>query len=208
MQNRFTAVIFALLLAVCSFADDGAFSKFSMGVSLGYGPSYLKGAEEYYDVEKTMGYSMLFEMAYPIADNMSLRASIGFDGIFGLVSEYEYVHRSVRDSIESNDFEIALLWNVFLNESFFVNVGPSFRFPWIEEVVEIEGEEIFSGKADYCNDFWLDAMLGVGFKFSSIEIGLRGGYEFLGFYKETKKYKEVDIHELRFRLYLVYWFGQ
>jgi hypothetical protein len=219
MRNKFTAVILVLLLAVSVFANENAsdekiatwddsFRKFSMGLSLGLGPSYLKGAEKYYDAEKSEGFSMMFEMAYPVTDNMALRAIVGFDGIFGLVSEYEYVHREVRDSIMTNDFEIALLWNVFLTQSFFVGVGPSVRFPWIEEVVEVEGDEVFSGEVDYSNDLWLDAMIDVGFKFGCIELGLRSGYEFLGLYKETKKYDKVDIHELRFRFYLAYWFGQ
>ena len=221
MQSKFTAIVLAMLLAVSAFAVedtgnasaqskgwDDTFTKFSMGVMLGIGPSYLKGAGEYYDAEKTTGISIMFEMAYPITDNMALRAELGFDGIFGIGSTYQYVHREVKDSVSSSGFEIALYWNMFLSENFFVNLGPAIRFPWFKEIVEIEDEKIFSGEPEYGNDLWLDAVLGVGFKIRCIEFGFRGGYELLGFYKETKKYRKVDIHELRFRFYFMYWFGQ
>ena len=221
MQSKFTAIVLAMLLAVSAFAVentgnapvhdkgwDNAFTKFSMGVMLGIGPSYLKGAEEYYDAEKTTGISIMFEMAYPITDNMALRAELGFDGIFGIGSTYQYVHREVKDSVSSSGFEIALYWNMFLSENFFVNLGPAIRFPWFKEIVEIEDEKIFSGEPEYGNDLWLDVVLGAGFKIRCIEFGFKGGYELLGYYKETKKYSKVDIHELRFRLYFTYWFGQ
>lgn len=97
MQSKFTAIVLAMLLAVSAFAVedtgnapaqskgwDDTFTKFSMGVMLGIGPSYLKGAEEYYDAEKTTGLSIMFEMAFPITDNMALRAELGFDGMFGI----------------------------------------------------------------------------------------------------------------------------
>ena len=220
MQNNFIAVILALLLAVCSFANENvsgesdpgrnnAFRKFSMGIMAGLGPSYLKGANgDYYDDEDMMGFTMMLEMAYPLNGVWALRAEIGFDGMFDLGAEYEYQHREVRDSVSSSDFEIAVLLNGFLWKSFFVCLGPCVRFPWFEEVVEIEDEKVFSGEPDYGSDVWLDAVLVMGFKSGSIEFGLRSGYEFLGFYKETKKYGHVDIHELRFRFYLAYWFGQ
>ena len=96
---------------------------------------------------------------------------------------------------------------MFLSESFFISVGPSVRFPWFEETVEIEDEKVFSGEPDYGNDVWLDAVLIMGFKMGCIEFGVRS-YEFLGFYKETKKYYHTNINELRFRFYLAYWFGQ
>ena len=99
MQSKFTAIVLAMLLAVSAFAVedtgnapaqskgwDDTFTKFSMGVMLGIGPSYLKGAGEYYDAEKTTGFSIMFEMAYPITDNMALRAELGFDGMFGIGS--------------------------------------------------------------------------------------------------------------------------
>ena len=220
MQNKFTAVIFALLLSVCSFAGenvqgtadsywDKAFRKFSMGIMAGLGPSYLKGAERYYDNEDATGFTMMFEMAYPLNDAFAaLRAVIGFDGLFEFGSEYEYLHREVRDSVSASAFEIAVLLNLFLSESFFISVGPSVRFPWFEETVEIEDEKVFSGEPDYGNDVWLDAVLIMGFKMGCIEFGVRSGYEFLGFYKETKKYYHTNINELRFRFYLAYWFGQ
>lgn len=219
MQNKFTAVILVLLLAVCSFAAekasnksvsdwDNAFRKFSMGIMIGLGPSYLKGADEYYGNDDAMGFTMMFEMAYPLNDVWALRGEIGFDGLFEFGSEYEYQHRKVRDSVSASGFEMAVLLNGFLSKSFFVGIGPSVRIPWFEEVVEVEGEKVFSGEPDYGNDVWLDAVLVAGFKFGFFEFGLRSGYEFLGFYKETKKYRDVDIHELRFRLYLAYWFGQ
>lgn len=221
MQNKFTAVIFALLLSVCSFAGenvqgtadsywDKAFRKFSMGIMAGLGPSYLKGAERYYyDNEDATGFTMMFEMAYPLNDAFAaLRAEIGFDGLFEFGSEYEYLHREVRDSVSASAFEIAVLLNLFLSESFFISVGPSVRFPWFEETVEIEDEKVFSGEPDYGNDVWLDAVLIMGFKMGCIEFGVRSGYEFLGFYKETKKYYRTNINELRFRFYLAYWFGQ
>ena len=220
MQNKITAVILALLLAVCSFAGenargasdsdwDNAFRKFSMGIMVGLGPSYLKGAEKnYYNNEDATGFTMMFEMAYPLNDVLALRGEIGFDGLFEFGSEYEYQHREVRDSVSASAFEIAVLLNLFLSESFFISVGPSVRFPWFEEVVEIEDEKVFSGEPEYGNDVWLDAVFVAGFKMGCIEFGLRSGYEFLGFYKETKKYYHTNIHELRFRFYLAYWFGQ
>lgn len=219
MQNKFTAVIFALLLSVCSFAGenvqgtvdsywDKAFRKFSMGIMAGLGPSYLKGAERYYHNEDATGFTMMFEMAYPLNDVLFLRGEIGFDGIFDFGSEYEYQHREVRDSVSASAFEMAVLLNRFLTESFFVGVGPSVRFPWFEEVVEIEDDEVFSGEPEYGNDLWLDVVFVAGFKVNSFEFGVRSGYEFLGFYKETKKYYHTNINELRFRFYLAYWFGQ
>ena len=219
MRNKFTAVILVLLLAVCSFANenasvkrdsgwDNSFRKFSMGILFGIGPSYLKGAEKYYDREGATGFTLLFEMAYPLNDMFAVRGEIGFHGLFGYGSEYEYQHREVKDSISTSDFEMAVLMNLFLTESFFVEVGPSVRFPWFNEIVEIEDEEVYSGDPDYGNDMWFDVMFGLGYKAGCIELGLRSGYELLGFYKETKKYDKVDIHELRFRLYLAYWFGQ
>lgn len=219
MQNKITAVIFALLLAVCSFANenpqgesapgwDNAFRKFSLGIMTGFGLSCLKGADEYYDDAFVTGFTMMFEMAYPLNDVWALRGEIGFDGLFEFGSEYEYQHRKVRDSVSASGFEMAVLLNGFLSKSFFVGFGPSVRIPWFEEVVEVEDEEVFSGEPDYGNDVWLDAVLAIGFKYGFFECGLRSGYEFLGFYKETKKYRDVDIHEIRFRLYLAYWFGQ
>ena len=220
MQNKITAVILALLLAVCSFAAenasgksvsgwDNAFRKFSMGIMVGLGPSYLKGAEKnYYDNEDATGFTMMLEMAYPLNDVLALRGEIGFDGLFEFGSEYEYQHREVKDSVSASDFEMAILLNLFLSESFFVGAGTSVRFPWFEEVVEIEDEKVFSGEPEYGNDIWLDAVFVTGFKMGCIEFGLRSGYEFLGFYKETKKYYHTNIHELRFRFYLAYWFGQ
>jgi hypothetical protein len=219
MQNKFTAVIFALLLSVCSFAGenvqgtadsywDKAFRKFSMGIMAGLGPSYLTGAERYYHNEDATGFTMMFEMAYPLNDVLFLRGEIGFDGIFDFGSEYEYQHREVRDSVLADAFEMAVVLNRFLTESFFVGIGPSVRFPWFEEVVEIEDDEVFSGEPEYGNDLWLDVVFVAGFKVNSFEFGLRSGYEFLGFYKETKKYYHMNIHELRFRFYLAYWFGQ
>ena len=92
---------------------------------------------------------------------------------------------------------------------FFVSAGPSFRFPFVEEKIELDGEKIYSeDKIDYANDFWLDAMFAFGWKYDGFEFGLRTGYEFLGMFKEAGKYEPVDISELRFRLYLTYWFGQ
>jgi len=219
MQNKITAVIFALLLAVCSFANDNApstsapgwdnaFRKFSMGIMAGLGVSHLRGADKYYDDDDVTGFTMMFEMAYPLNETWALRSEIGFDGMFEFGAEYEYQHRKVRDSVSASDFEIAVLLNGFLSNTFFMGFGPSVRFPWFDEVVEVDDEKVFSGDPDYGSDVWLDAVLVTGFKYGFFEIGLRSSYEFLGFYKETKKYRDVNIHELRFRLYLVFWFGQ
>ena len=219
MQNKFTAVILALLLAVPVFANENSsggnaasgnsFREFSMGIMAGLGPSYLTGAEKnHYNNEDATGFTMMFEMAYPLNDVLFLRGEIGFDGIFDFGSEYEYQHREVRDSVSASAFEMAVLLNRFLTESFFVGVGPSVRFPWFEEVVEIEDDEVFSGEPEYGNDLWLDVVFVAGFKVNSFEFGVRSGYEFLGFYKETKKCYHTNINELRFRFYLAYWFGQ
>ena len=109
----------------------------------------------------------------------------------------------------TNAWEITVLWDYFATDNFFVAAGPCFRFPFVEEKVELDDDEIYSDdEIDYANDFWLDAMFAFGWKYDGFEFGLRAGYEFLGMFKETDKYKSTDISELRFRLYMTYWFGQ
>ena len=210
MRNRIVVILLSLLLVVPSFAGgDGPFKKFSMGVMLGLGLSYMTGEDsDLYDENSSGGGGLAFRMAFPVTSKMSVLVDLGVDGTFGFSSEYEYQHHTVTDSVMTNAWEINVLWNSFMTDNFFVSVGPSFRFPFADEKVRFNGDEIYSDKIDYVNDFWFDAMFAFGWKYDMIEFGLRTGYEFLGMFKETDKYKAVDISELRFRLYMTYWFGQ
>ncbi|SHK70820.1 hypothetical protein SAMN05720470_102140 [Fibrobacter sp. UWOV1] len=210
MRNRIVIILLSLLLATPALAGVGAFQKFSMGIMLGLGPSYMTGEDaDLYDDNWSAGGGVAFRMAFPVASRMSVLVDLGVDGAFGFSSEYEYQHRTVKDSVMTNAWEITVLWDYFATDNFFVAVGPCFRFPFVEEKVELDDDEIYSDdEIDYANDFWFDAMFAFGWKYDGIEFGLRTGYEFLGMFKETGKYKSVDINELRFRLYMTYWFGQ
>ena len=210
MRNRIVIILLSLLLATPALAGIGAFQKFSMGIMLGLGPSYMTGEDaDLYDDNRSAGGGVAFRMAFPVASRMSVLVDLGVDGAFGFSSEYEYQHRTVKDSVMTNAWEITVLWDYFATDNFFVAVGPSFRFPFVEEKVELDDDEIYSDdEIDYANDFWLDAMFAFGWKYDGFEFGLRAGYEFLGMFKETDKYKSTDISELRFRLYMTYWFGQ
>lgn len=211
MKNRIAVILLSLILVVPSFAgSDAAFKKFSMGIMLGLGPSYMTGEDaDLYDDNWSAGGGLAFRMAFPLTSTMSVLADIGVDGAFGFSSEYEYQHRTVKDSVMTNAWEITVLWDYFATDHFFVAAGPSFRFPFVEEKVELDDDEIYSDdEIDYANDFWFDAMFAFGWKYDGFEFGLRAGYEFLGMFKESDKYKSTDISELRFRLYMTYWFGQ
>lgn len=210
MRNRIVIILLSLLLATPALAGVGAFQKFSMGIMLGLGPSYMTGEDaDLYDDNWSAGGGVAFRMAFPVASRMSVLVDLGVDGAFGFSSEYEYQHRTVKDSVMTNAWEITVLWDYFATDNFFVAVGPCFRFPFVEEKVELDDDEIYSDdEIDYANDFWLDAMFAFGWKYDGFEFGLRAGYEFLGMFKETDKYKSTDISELRFRLYMTYWFGQ
>ena len=210
MRNRIVIILLSLLLATPALAGVGAFQKFSMGIMLGLGPSYMTGEDaDLYDDNRSAGGGVAFRMAFPVASRMSVLVDLGVDGAFGFSSEYEYQHRTVKDSVMTNAWEITVLWDYFATDIFFVAVGPCFRFPFVEEKVELGDDEIYSDdEIDYANDFWLDAMFAFGWKYVGFEFGLRAGYEFLGMFKETDKYKSTDISELRFRLYMTYWFGQ
>jgi len=210
MRNRIAAILLSLLLATPALAGVGAFQKFSMGIMFGFGPSYMTGDDaDLYEENESMGVGLAFRMAFPVTDRMSVLVDLGVDGVFGYSSEYEYQHRTFTDSVMTNAWEITVLWNYFATDNFFVSAGPSFRFPFVEEKIELDDDEIYSDKEiDYANDFWFDAMFAFGWKYDGFEFGLRTGYEFLGMFKETKKYEAVDISELRFRLYMTYWFGQ
>lgn len=211
MKNRIAVILLSLILVVPSFAgSDAAFKKFSMGIMLGLGPSYMTGEDaDLYDENVSAGGGVAFRMAFPVASRMSVLVDLGVDGAFGFSSEYEYQHRTVKDSVMTNAWEITVLWDYFATDRFFVAAGPSFRFPFVEEKVELDDDEIYSDdEIDYANDFWFDAMFAFGWKYDGFEFGLRAGYEFLGMFKESDKYKSTDISELRFRLYMTYWFGQ
>ena len=210
MRNRIVIILLSLLLATPALAGVGAFQKFSMGIMLGLGPSYMTGEDaDLYDDNWSAGVGVAFRMAFPVASRMSVLVDLGVDGAFGFSSEYKYQHRTVKDSVMTNAWEITVLWDYFASDNFFVAVGPCFRFPFVEEKVELDDDEIYSDdEIDYANDFWLDAMFAFGWKYDGFEFGLRAGYEFLGMFKETDKYKSTDISELRFRLYMTYWFGQ
>ncbi len=210
MRNRLAIVLLFLALATPALASVGAFREFSMGVMLGFGPSCMTGEDAgIYGENGVVGGGLAFRMAFPVTSKMSVLADIGVDGAFGFSSEYEYRHRTVRDSVMLNAWEITVLWNNFLMDYFFVSVGPSIRFPFVEEKVELDDEEIYhSDEIDYANDLWLDAVAAFGWKFDMIEFGMRVGYEFLGMFKETDEYVASDINELRFRFYMTYWFGQ
>ena len=210
MRNRIAAILLSLLLATPALAGVGAFQKFSMGVMLGLGKSYMTGEDaDLYDENSSGGFGLAFRMAFPVTNGLSLLVDLGVDGTFGFSSEYEYQHRTFTDSVMTNAWEITVLWDYFATDNFFVSAGPSFRFPFVEEKIELDDDEIYSEKKiDYANDFWLDAMFAFGWKYDGFEFGLRTGYEFLGMFKEAGKYEPVDISELRFRLYLTYWFGQ
>ena len=211
MKIRIAVILLSLILVAPSFAgSDAAFKKFSMGIMLGLGPSYMTGEDAaLYDDNWSAGGGVAFRMAFPVASRMSVLVDLGVDGAFGFSSEYEYQHRTVKDSVMTNAWEITVLWDYFATDNFFVAVGPCFRFPFVEEKVELDDDEIYSDdEIDYANDFWLDAMFAFGWKYDGFEFGLRAGYEFLGMFKETDKYKSTDISELRFRLYMTYWFGQ
>lgn len=211
MKIRIAVILLSLILVAPSFAgSDAAFKKFSMGIMLGLGPSYMTGEDaDLYDDNWSAGGGVAFRMAFPVASRMSVLVDLGVDGAFGFSSEYEYQHRTVKDSVMTNAWEITVLWDYFATDNFFVAVGPCFRFPFVEEKVLLGEDEIYSeDEIDYANDFWFDAMFAFGWKYDGIEFGLRTGYEFLGMFKETGKYKSVDINELRFRLYMTYWFGQ
>ena len=210
MRNRIAAILLSLLLATPALAGVGAFQKFSMGVMLGLGKSYMTGEDaDLYEENSSGGLGLAFRMAFPVTNGLSVLVDLGVDGTFGFSSEYEYQHRTFTDSVMTNAWEITVLWDYFATDNFFVSAGPSFRFPFVEEKIELDDDEIYSEKKiDYANDFWLDAMFAFGWKYDGFEFGLRAGYEFLGMFKETDKYKSVDISELRFRLYMTYWFGQ
>ena len=211
MKNRIAVILLSLILVVPSFAgSDAAFKKFSMGIMLGLGPSYMTGEDaDLYDENVSAGGGVAFRMAFPVASRMSVLVDLGVDGAFGFSSEYEYQHRTVKDSVMTNAWEITVLWDYFATDNFFVAAGPCFRFPFVEEKVELDDDEIYSDdEIDYANDFWFDAMFAFGWKYDGFEFGLRAGYEFLGMFKESDKYKSTDISELRFRLYMTYWFGQ
>ena len=210
MRNRIVIILLSLLLATPALAGVGAFQKFSMGIMLGLGPSYMTGEDaDLYDDNWSAGVGVAFRMAFPVASRMSVLVDLGVDGAFGFSSEYEYQHRTVKDSVMTNAWEITVLWDYFATDNFFVAVGPCFRFPFVEEKVELGDDEIYSDdEIDYANDFWFDAMFAFGWKYDGFEFGLRAGYEFLGMFKETDKYKSTDISELRVRLYMTYWFGQ
>ena len=147
-------------------------------------------------------------MAVPVNGRMSVLADVGVDGTYGFASEYEYQHRTVVDSIETDGLEFDVLWNMFVSDYIFVSVGPGVRIPRITEKVEISGDEIVLDEVEYENDLWLDAIVALGCKRNGVEVGVRVGYEFLGMYKETDGYRDVDINELRVRFYFTYWFGQ
>ncbi len=210
MRNRIAVVLLSLFLAAPALASVGAFQKFSMGIMFGFGPSYMTGDDaDLYEENETMGIGLAFRMAFPVTDRLSVLADLGIDGTLGYSSEYDYQHRTFTDSVITDAWEITVLWNYFATDNFFVSAGPSFRFPFVEEKIELDDDEIYSEKKiDYANDFWFDAMFAFGWKEDGFEVGLRTGYEFLGMFKETDKYESVDISELRFRLYLTYWFGQ
>lgn len=210
MRNRAAAIILSMLLVAPVFAEGlGAFQKFSMGAMLGVGPSYMMGSDKrYYDENSAFGLALYFRMAFPVSGGASVLADVGMDGAFGFKSEYEYQHYSVVDSVEIFAVEIAVMWNEFLSEHVFFSVGPSIRFPRMRDKVELDGNEIYSDEVEYGNDLWLDAVIALGYKFDGMEFGVRSGYEFLGMYKETDVYRELDINELRFRFYFTYWFGQ
>ncbi|WP_290744691.1 hypothetical protein [Fibrobacter sp. UBA4309] len=211
MQNKIVTVLLSLWLAVPAFADGvDAFEKFSMGAMLGMGPSYMTGSDKnLYSDNYSAGFGIYFRMAFPVTSRASVLADIGLDGTFGFAGEYEYLRRTVVDSVETYGMEFTVMWNVFVAENVFVSAGPSFRIPQVDEKIEVDGTEVFSQEeVDYGNDLWLDAVVAFGYKNNGVELGLRTGYEFLGMYKETDSYRKVDIHELRFRLYFTYWFGQ
>ena len=91
MRNRIVIILLSLLLATPALAGVGAFQKFSMGIMLGLGPSYMTGEDaDLYDDNWSAGGGLAFRMAFPLTSTMSVLADIGVDGAFGFSSEYEY----------------------------------------------------------------------------------------------------------------------
>ena len=128
MRNRIVIILLSLLLATPALAGVGAFQKFSMGIMLGLGPSYMTGEDaDLYDDNWSAGVGVAFRMAFPVASRMSVLVDLGVDGAFGFSSEYKYQHRTVKDSVMTNAWEITVLWDYFASDNFFVAVGPCFR---------------------------------------------------------------------------------
>lgn len=215
MRNKIAVVLLALVLASLSHAKiygpfhdlSGAFRNFTLGTSLGVGVSGLVGDEDIYNADSTeFGFYFDVKMAFPLSENMAVVTNIGLRN-WSFRSSYNYLHRPVSDSIDVLSIEFASLWEVFLSKRFFMGLGPNIRIPFIDERVTVDGKEVFSGRPSYARKFWLNIDMVVGVKIGALELGLRGGYEMLGFYKETKEYRKVDMRELRCDFYVTYWFG-
>ena len=64
MRNRIVIILLSLLLATPALAGVGAFQKFSMGIMLGLGPSYMTGEDaDLYDDNWSAGGGLAFRMA-------------------------------------------------------------------------------------------------------------------------------------------------
>lgn len=60
MRNRIVIILLSLLLATPALAGVGAFQKFSMGIMLGLGPSYMTGEDaDLYDDNWSAGVVLL-----------------------------------------------------------------------------------------------------------------------------------------------------
>jgi hypothetical protein len=218
MGIRIAAIFLALLLSVPAFSKDfsgtffdgdHAFRKFSMGAMIGLGPSLLNGAEDIYGEKQTVAVSLNFRMAFPISKRLAVVTDLGFDYLSqGIGSKYSYLHRTVRDTIKVSSIEVTASLNISFAEHFFIRLGPSVRFPDFDETVSVDEVVVFNGDPEYARSVWLDAVAALGAKSGSAEFALRGSYEFLGFYKETPKYRNANIHEVRLRFCFSYWFGQ
>lgn len=215
MRNKIAVILLVLVLASLSHAESyglfydfsGAFRNFTMGVSFGVGPSGLIGEEDVYDANwSSWDFNVSFNAAFPLAKEVVLVASVGFS-IWNFRSEYDYLHRTVNDFVYVRSLEFSMLLDAFTTEHFFIGIGPNIRIPFIQESVLFDGRSTFSGSPDYARNLWLNVDVTLGVKYGTVELGLKSGYEVLGFYKETQKFKKLDMHEFRAILYLSYWFG-
>ena len=216
MRNKIAVFLLVLVLASLSHAafhvstfrkPFGAFRNFTMGVLTGAGPTtFADGDPAYYADSTTLGFIFTFRMAIPLSERVGVVADVGVD-YWKFRSDYDYLHRPVIDSFKTLSVEFAVLCEAFLSKYFFMGIGPNIRIPFVDERVTLDDRDVFTGKPSYVSNLWLNIDAALGMKFGPVEFGIRTGYEVLGFFKETEWSKTLNLHEMRFRLYVSYWFG-
>ncbi|MBO4711569.1 hypothetical protein J5681_06610 [bacterium] len=215
MRNKIVVILFVLVFASLSHAGFhgssfrdflGPFRNFTMGAMIGVGPTTFVDCESvYYADSTTLGYIFSLRMAFPLSEQVAVVTDVGVDK-WNFRSRYDYLHRPVIDAINTLSVEFAVLCEAFLSEHFFMGVGPVIRIPFINERVTLDDRDVFTGKPSYASNLWLNIDVALGVKYGPIEFGIRTGYEVLGFFKETERYKMLNLHEIRLRFYASYWF--